>query len=212
MAEYQQTRLGDDGPAEQRPLHLSARDLADGAAGRFGDARHLEQFDGPGSVAGGVAAGEALDGLQPGENRLRDGDGERTVEYGLLGQVADQRPAGPLREFGGEPDLAAVGNTAQNSLDQRGLSAAVGADDADEIPVGDGEIHMFQHPGAVVADADVVKRYQIHLRYSFERSQICDVMDSMLRTTSSASGSMATVSPPRSRAMISTLDAGNWLW
>ena len=59
----QQPRVRDHGPGQQRPLHLPARHLADGAAGRVGDSRCRKQFHRSGTVLLRVAGAESAAAL-----------------------------------------------------------------------------------------------------------------------------------------------------
>lgn len=206
LVEYQQPRVGDDGPAEQRPLHLSARDFANRVVRHLTDARSLEQRKGLGPVFARVAGAEAAASLEPREGRFDHRNGERTVEVRELRHVANQ-PLLAVEELRSQRDGAAIGYRAENRLDQRGFAASVGADDADEVVVGDVEVDVAERLVAVVADAHVAHGDKVH-----GRAVIWSVISAMFARTSSRSGSMATLVALRSRAMISTADAGNWLW
>lgn len=165
FVEDQQPRLGDDRPAQKRPLHLPSRYFADGSAGDFGNAGAFEQFQRPPAVFGGVARPESLVSLQARQNRLRNRYGESPVENVLLGQIPDQTLFA-AEKFGSVVHRSAVGNVAQNRTYERCLPAAVGADDPQEIVLENIQRHLIQRRRPLVCDREVSHRdqYVTHCR------------------------------------------------
>lgn len=201
----QQLRVRDHGPGQQRPLHLPARHLADGAAGRVGDSRCRKQFHRSGTVLLRVAGAESAAALQSRQYDLEDRDRECAVEIRNLRHVADQ-PFLPAEQLRGESQLSGVGDGSQDGLHERRFSAAVGTYDPQEIEVRNLQVDVPEGLVAVVCDTYVAQRYQIHF------AVIESVIASIAPMASSSSGSISTYSASMSRAMISTVDAGNWFW
>ena len=99
-----------------------------------------------------------------------------------------------------------MGDGSQDGLYERRFSAAVGTYDPQEIEVRNLQVDVPEVLLAVVCDTYVAQRYQIHF------AVIESVIASMAPMASSSSGSISTYSASMSRAMISTVDAGNWFW
>ena len=205
FVENQQPRLRNHGAAQQRPLHLPARHLADGVVRSVGKPRHFEQMQRLVAVPARVARAEAALALQTREHHLEQRDRKGPVEVRNLRHVADQAllAAEKLR---GVIDAPAVGHGAQNGPHERGLAAAVGTDDSEKILRADLQIDVLQRLVPVVDDADIMQGDEIHW------ATIRSVSESMLAMISSFSGSIATLCASMSRAITSTAEAGNWLW
>lgn len=184
LIEDQQPGVGDNGSGEHGALHLAAGNFADGSSCDLFESRFDDELHGPAFVLARVGGPEPVSALESGEDDLEDRDWECAVEVRDLGHVSDETFAA-AEEFGGEPDGTRVGDSSEDSLDQGGFTAAVGADDAEEIPFADLQIDVLQGFVAIVSDAYVAERDEIH------GSVIKLVIWSMLSMTCSARGSIS---------------------
>ena len=203
FVQNQQFRVGDYGPAQQRPLHLSSRHFADRFAGRVGDPGLFEQGRCLRPVLFRVARAESAASLQPGEHDFLHRDREGAVEIRNLGHVSDQ-PLSAAEQLGSVADRSRVGNRSQNGLHERRFAASVRTDDAQEVVLPDLQIDVLEGFVPVVCDAYVAQCYQCHCGRTIK-----SVIESMLAIASSRSGSISVHSAPMSRAMVSTTDTGN---
>ena len=99
-----------------------------------------------------------------------------------------------------------MGHGSEYGFHECRLSAAVGTYDPQEIEVRNLQVDVPEGLVAVVCDTYVAQRYQIRF------AVIESVIASMAPMASSSSGSISTYSASMSRAMISTVDAGNCFW
>ena len=140
----QQAQLGlhDQGPGQSHPLLLAAADLVDVGPGIVGKAHHIQV---PKAFLPGLAAADMLE-LQTVDHILQHGHmGEEAVglEHGA------HRPT--LRWDGGDvlsvqEDLPAVrGEKATDHIQSSGLAAAGGAQDAQALPLGQGQRQVLHH-------------------------------------------------------------------
>ena len=132
-------------------------------------------------------------------------DRKLPVEIRQLRHIADQPLLAP-EQLRRQTYFARMGHGSEYGFHECRLSAAVGTYDTQEIVVADFQIDMLNGFVSVVCDAYVAHRYQIHF------AVIKSVIVSMFAMASRSSGSIATYSASMSRAMTSTVDAGNCFW
>ncbi len=150
--------VGDDGASQQGTLQLSAAQGADGLLLHAFQSHAGDDAGGSLALVGAVACAEALAAAQSGEDDLLDGDGELAVDAGILGQVTDgERRVAVRRALRMEGNSAALGfQQAEDTTDERRLSASVGTDDAQEVTVVDGEVYVAQDGASVVSGVEVL--------------------------------------------------------
>lgn len=150
FVENQYGGVGDDGAAKQGTLQLSTAKLSDGAAFEAFETHAGDDLSTLFPLFGGEAGGEGLLDAEAGEDDFFDGNREFPVDGAVLRQVAEEKwrvGSGGLRGAAGrcgdqvrgvEDDFSSCGfQQAEDALDKGGLSAAVGADDTQEITVVD---------------------------------------------------------------------------
>lgn len=143
FVENQYGGVGDDGAAKQGTLQLSAAKLSDGAAFEAFETHAGDDLAAFFPLFGGETGGEGLLDAEAGEDDFFDGNWEFPVDGAVLRQVAEEKwrvGSGGLRGAAGrcgeqvrsvEDDFSSCGfQQAEDALDEGGLSAAVGADDA----------------------------------------------------------------------------------
>lgn len=154
--------VGDDGASQEGALQLSAAEGADGALLHAFQSHAGYHGAGLLAVPGGEAGSEGFLAAQSRQDNFFHGDGELAVDAAVLRQIAHREFGTGSRCFAARSAAGTVAylsgsgfQQAENALYQRSLSTAVRSDDAEEITVVDGEVHVAKHGSSVVAGAEV---------------------------------------------------------
>ena len=148
--------VGHHGPSQQGTLQLSAAQLADGSTLQPVQSHACHDPARLFALLAGETLEEALLAVEPRQHHLFYRDGELAVDAGVLGQVAHADFVCPGACRPGQ-NLAPGGlHQSEDALDERRLAASVGADDAQEVALVDGQVDVVQHALAVVGSAQVL--------------------------------------------------------
>ena len=148
---------------DRHPLLLAAGEVLQGAAAQLGQAEQVEGLLDPASHGGGLdahrlhAVGDLLlDGVgdERGDRVLHD----HTDEVGeVAGAVRAGVPAGD-HDRAAQPAAGEVRHQPVDAPQQRRLPAAGGADDQDQLALGDGEVDVREAVAVVALEPDARRR------------------------------------------------------
>ncbi len=159
LIEEQEPGFGDQGAGDEDALLLAAGQAPDGL---LREGQHIDGLEGcadGGAVGFAEGAEEGFASDQAELDDLADGDGERPVDGMALRDVADEGAVGAGLVGGAAEDFDGAGiglQDAQHELQQCGLAAPVGADDAQRRTGLHVEGDARKSGAAVVGEGDVM--------------------------------------------------------